>query len=113
MNYFGTNLTTHGHYVWELNDTYMVTLGINFDKLPFHPEELTRGLNKGEVIYYCGGGYTVIGISGSCLDTRPGTKSIFWVYDKLTKSQIIELIFKTPIAKSIIDQMDFLINWPR
>ena len=111
MKYFGTDLTTHGHYVFELSDSSMTKLGINFKGLPFHPEQLTNDLVKGSVIYYQGGGFTVIGISGSCVDTRSGTKSIFWVNDILTRSQMIDLIFKTPIAKRIIDQLDFLINW--
>lgn len=111
MNYFGTDLTTHGHYIFELEDNRMTKTGIDFRGLPFHPEELTNNLPKGEVIFYQGGGYTVLGISGSCKDTRPGTKSIFWIDKIVTKSELSEILYTIPIAKTIIDQMDFVINW--
>ena len=111
MKYFGTDLITHGHYVWVLQYQRMYKLGINFSDLPFHPEELTRGLEKGSVIYYQGGGFTVIGISGSCLDTRPGTKSIFWIEEILTYDEMKDTIDKIPIARNIIEQMPFEVQW--
>lgn len=111
MDYFGTNLTEHGHYRFELKENTMVKLYYDFDKFPFHPEYLTNNLSKGEIIFYKGGGYTVLGISGSCKDSRPGTKSIFWLKGNLTFSELKERIMNIPIAKNIIDKMPFDVKW--
>ena len=46
MEYFGTNLTEHGHYIFELTEDSMIRQGIQFNYLPFHPEELTNNLPK-------------------------------------------------------------------
>lgn len=111
MKYFGTNLNEPGHYIWDLSNNRFNKSGINFNSLPFNPEELTRGLPKGDVIYYQGGGYTVIGISGSCKDERRGTKSIFWVQELISKIEMIERIQKHELAKKIIDKMPFTVLW--
>jgi len=111
MNYFGTSLSDYGHFIFELTDDSMINQWIDRKGLPFNPEELTHGLPKGEVIFYQGGGFTVIGISGSCKDTRPGTKSIFWVEEILDYDKLKEKILTTPITKKITDQMPFKINW--
>ena len=111
LKYFGTDLQTHGHYVFELKDESMTMLGLNFSGLPFHPEELTRGLEKGSVVYYQGGGFTALGIAGSCIDKRNGTKSIFWTEGNFTRNQMYGIVSHTPIASKIINQMDFKINW--
>ncbi len=111
MKYFGTDLETHGHYIFDLDDYIMYKIGLNFRDLPFNPEELTNNLPKGEVVFYQGGKHSAIGISGSCYDTRQGTKSIFWVDSIITFEQLKETILETPISKRIIDAMDFKINW--
>ena len=111
MKYFGTNLTVHGHYIFELTDDLMIRQGIQFDHLPFHPEQLTNNLSKGEVVFYQGGGFTVIGISGSCKDARPGTKSIFWAEEIITFDEMRSKILNIPIAKQIIDLMSFKVKW--
>lgn len=111
MKYFGTSLAEHGHYIFEIKDMSMIKQGIQFNYLPFHPEELTNNLPKGEVIFYQGGGFTVIGISGSCKDTRPGTKSIFWVQEIITYNELKNQILNNAITKAIIDTMSFKIKW--
>ena len=72
---------------------------------------VTNNLPKGEVIFYQGGGFTVIGISGSCKDDRPGTKSIFWVEELLTFNDMKNRILDYPIAKYIFGSMPFKIQW--
>ncbi|GAG75702.1 unnamed protein product [marine sediment metagenome] len=111
MNYFGTSLNEHGHYLWDLHEDRMENCGINFKHLPFHPEELTNNLLKGEVVFYQCTGYTVIGIAGSCVDERPRTKSIFWVLEKISFDEMKERILNNPIAKKIIEKMSFEIEW--
>jgi hypothetical protein len=111
MEYFGTNLTEYGHYRWSLENDRMTNLGISFRDLPFHPEDLTNNLPKGEVIFYQGGGYTVVGISGSCKDGRPGTKSIFWIKEIISKSEMVQKIMQNPSSLKIINAIPFEILW--
>lgn len=112
MEYFGTSLTEHGHYRWNLDKNQMIfSGGLLFNDLPFHPENLTNNLQKGEVVFYQGGGYTVLGIAGSCKDTRGGTKSIFWVKEVISKPEMIEKIKNNPLAMKLIDAMPFEIKW--
>lgn len=111
LEYFGTNLTEAGHYRWELNGDRMAGSNLRLRDLPFNPEELTNNLQFGEVIFYQGGGFTVLGISGSCRDKRGGTKSIFFTKEILTRGEMIDKILNVPIAKNIIEAMPFKINW--
>ena len=110
MKYFGTNLTQHGHFTYDLSDG-MTKMYTNFSGLPFNPEELTNHLPKGEVIFYQGGGYTVLGISGSCVDERPGTHSIFWVKEVISKIWMIQRINGNAASAKIIKAMPFEIMW--
>lgn len=110
MEYFGTSLSVHGHYTWLIDDNKMTSTWLKLESLPFHPECLTNNLPKGEVIFYQGGGYTVIGIAGSCKDMRPGTKSIFWVKEIITREQMIEKIQQNKVAMQIIKAMPFKVR---
>ena len=107
MEYFGTNLTEHGHYSWNLTGDRMVRIGLLPKNTPFDPENLTINLPKGEVVFYQSSKFTVLGISGSCKDDRGGTKSIFWVKELLTKQEMFERIKENKLAKAIIDAMPF------
>lgn len=111
MDYFGTNLDDFGHYAFNLDGDRMQKTWVKIDKLPFHPENLTTDLPKGEVVFYQGGGYTVVGFAGSCKDTRPGTKSIFWVKEILTREQMIQAIMRNACALKIINKLPFEVRW--
>lgn len=111
MEYFGTNLTESGHYRFNMDGLIMERTWQKFNDLPFHPENLTNGLPFGEVIFYQGGGYTVIAISGSCADSRQGTKSVFWVKEIVSKSELIMKIMQNKAALRIINAIPFTINW--
>lgn len=110
MEYFGTSLTEAGHYRRNLDNWYKTSLRV--DDLPFHPEHLTNNLKRGEVIFYQGGGYTVIGISGAPADDRPGCKSIFWVKEIITKEEMIERIKSNELAMRLINALPFDVNYP-
>lgn len=111
IEYFGTSLSENGHYRWILEEDRSVYKGLRFEDLPFDPEGLTNNLIKGSIVYYQGGGYTVLGISGSCKDNRLGAKSIFWVKKILSKEKLIEVIKNNPMAAKIIDAMSFKVNF--
>ncbi|GAG36427.1 unnamed protein product [marine sediment metagenome] len=112
MNYFGTNLDTHGHYFWELDGIMMRKVKTSFKDIPFDPEELTNDCKKkGDTVFCVVEGYSILAINGSCKDTRPGTKSVFWVNQVITKEELLQRIANIPVARKMIQQMDFLINW--
>jgi hypothetical protein len=107
MYYFGTNLTEHGHYTWELSGEHMVKIGLLPKNTPFQPEELTRGLQKGLTAIYQGGGFTVVAIAGSPKDDRPGTKSVFWINETISFDEMMIRIKSNKLAMAIINQMPF------
>ena len=108
MEYYGTNLTEAGHYRWSLDGKVMVKhRSYRCADLPFHPETLTNNLPKGDIIFYQGGGYTVVGISGSCRDSRPGSESIFWVKELLTAGEMGDRIKNNHLAMELISAMPF------
>ena len=112
MEYFGTDTTTHGHYLWKLIEDQILGRNLNLKDLPFNPEEMPRRekeetRKKGDVEYYQEHGYSIIAIEGSCVDTRWGTKSVFFVKGELTQREMIGLIKSIPIANHIICQMPF------
>ncbi len=111
MEYFGTNFRDYGHYIFNIDGQYMLKIGIRIDELPFNPEQLTNELSNGSVVYYQGGGYTVIGIAGSCKDERPGTKSVFWVNELLERNKMIGLILEHHLASKIIEALPFVVQW--
>lgn len=110
MEYFGTSLTDHGHYTWDLSGDYMVKIGL-MPEAPFDPYEVIRGKSKGEVGFMQIDGYTVIGIEGSCKDTRNGTKSVFWLREIISREQMVERIKSNKHAMDIITRMPFEVKW--
>lgn len=111
MKYFGTDLEQAGHYLWELHGDRLEYIGLRIDFLPFHPEQITRNMNKGDVAYYTGGGFTAIAITGSCADDRAGCKSVFILNEKLSFDEMKSRIIQQPVAKEIIDKMPFKVRW--
>lgn len=109
MEYFGTDLTSHGHYYWNIDEGMYKIYTPN--DIPFNPECLTKNLAKGQTVFYRGGGYTVLGISGSCKDERPGTKSVFWVKELLTKHEITDMVLSNSMAMKMISSMPFKVEW--
>jgi hypothetical protein len=90
----------------------MVKIGLLPKNVPFNPEELTNNLPKGEVVFYQSSKFTVLGISGSCKDERGGTKSIFWLNEFVSFSEIIQRVLDNNLAQELIKSMPFKINWP-
>lgn len=115
--YFGTDLTSAGHHLWEINDEG-TDLGRKFyakNKLPFCPDYICEGLAFGQISWQHHNLpneiYTVCAISGGVADNRPGGKSVFVIYGAVPFMQAKEIILNTPICKKLIDKMNFQINW--
>ena len=111
MNYFGTNLTSYGHYFWELEGERICRSNVDFKDIPFNPEYLVEYKPNGVVECSAVGEYSVCAISGSCKDSRPGSKSVFWVKAQIAPDELKKLILSTPIAQKIIEQMPFEVKW--
>lgn len=112
MKYFGTSTTEKGHYIFDVYTEMLDWKGIDFKGLPFNPEDLVASCTPfGTVNYIHIEDYTIIAISGSCIDTRGGTKSVFWV-DRIIDFPVLKgWILRTPSTKAIIDKMPFEVKW--
>lgn len=115
-HYFGTDLSSAGHYTWDISKDGkgLGNRSLNFRETPFSPENISENLANGQVSYAhflsSRFGYiTVCAISGSCSDKRPGSKSVFWVYENISFEEIKNRILATPVCKEIIDKMPFTV----
>ena len=112
IQYFGTDLSSYGHHFWELQGSSITKSKTYFDSLPFNPEQvLSPNTPKGLVRYAQVGIYAICAISGSCYDKRGGTKSVFWVKGEVESSTWKDHILAIPIAKRMIEQMPFDVQW--
>lgn len=112
MNYFGTDLSSAGHFFFKLNGDRLDRGEFNFKDLPFDPY-VGQKLKNGEVCFMNVGNYfTALVIGGSCTDSRGGCVSTFFVKEKITYSEMKERILSFPIAKKIIEKMPFVVEWP-
>lgn len=106
--YFGTSLTTAGHYFHTVKD---ISLHEIYDKsmweeLPFNPEELPKNCKKlGEYEYLQIGEYSIIAFLGSPYDRRGGCKSVFFVKANLTENELYEMVTDRPIVLKIIEKI--------
>lgn len=113
IEYFGTDLEEHGHYRWVISDpdSRLIKSWLKFDDLPFHPEYLTNNLKNGDIAFYQTDFYTVIAICGSPKDERPGSKSVFWVNEKLTREDFLKRIKASELAMTLINAMPFKVKF--
>jgi hypothetical protein len=112
MNYFGTDLSSYGHYFWNLEGDHLIKLKDDFNSIPFNPEGLLNPYaQKGLVWYGQVEDYAICAVSGSCYDKRVGTKSVFWVKGEVKSTDWKTLILGAPIGKKMIEQMPFEVQW--
>lgn len=114
LQYFGTSLTSHGHYFWILADDRLNKSPIHFQDIPFNPENLLQGERIGTAKFFRFGEYTVCAIVGSCYDTRGGSWSVFFIEKKIHWTALKDIILGMPIANRMIRKMEerFPIIWP-
>lgn len=111
LEYFGTSLTTAGHYFFQLSGDYMGSSRRKFGNTIFNAEyDIPGGVKLGHVCLYQCGNYSILRIEGSCYDKRGGCKSVFFVQSIITWEELSDLIKNTPIAMKIIQQMPFEVN---
>lgn len=116
INYFGTSLSSAGHYFWELS-AGMHEVNIKYGSLPFNVEALPyeegrSHLPNGTVGYYFIAGFHICAIEGSCFDKRIGSRSVFFTRKGgMVNNELKEFILSIPAAKKIIDQMPFEVKW--
>lgn len=118
MKYFGTELTSAGHFIWDISPSgeSLSNMSLDFKSIPFSPEDLTEPedgyyLKFGAVRWYHIEGYTICAIYGSCKDDRPGSKSVFWVKETIPFEILKDKILSISITKQIIEKMPFEVLW--
>jgi hypothetical protein len=126
IGYFGTSLDEMGHYFFRVETDKIVPSYLFFpmpsghdildaNLFPFHPDALPMNRGRitplGEVNYYKLFGFRVVVVSGSCLDERSGSKSIFFTEENMKFAEFVLKIMSTPICKKIISQMPFDVKW--
>jgi hypothetical protein len=110
LYYFGTNMIEKGHYLWKVTPDGLRERSIDFSALPFNPEQYPRqpkseSLNKGTIIYYFEHGFTILAIEGSCIDQRPGSKTVFFIKGLILESVFIAYLNTFQIYKYIIEAL--------
>lgn len=112
MNYFGTDTRSAGHFMWELQGDSFYRNKMSLSDCPFNPEALPYlKYRNGDVVYYKCFGFTILAICGSCKDTRPGSKSIFWLEGDFSAEEMKSKIMAIPIGEKIIKQFPFEVCW--
>ncbi len=122
LYYFGTALDVAGHYFFKLENDRMNNKGLSFPKggglsilrvkeWPFEPEEYPKSRHNGDAEFYQISGYSIYAICGSCVDRRPGCKSVFFTEGYIDKEDLKTIILSRPNAKAIIEKMPFQIGW--
>lgn len=115
IEYFGTNLSQAGHGFYILESDFH-TNSSRFDDFPFNPESLPYAGRKrqyidGTVRFYNFAGFTIIAIAGSPYDKRPGSKSIFFTEEDLTREVFEARLKENPMVQKIIKKMPFDVKW--
>lgn len=115
LHYFGTELDRTGHYFWLLERDSISKWGrglMDFSKCPFNPEALPyKAQRNGETQFYQFAGFSIWAIEGSCKDSRPSSRSIFFVEQIMSKEELKALILATSIAKKMVEKMPFQVEW--
>ena len=111
--YFGTDLINHGHYFFEITKDGIYKSKIYFKDIPFNPEDFfSTNSIKGIVQFHRCEIYNICAINGSCVDNRPGTKSVFWTSNEnIDINNFKEEILSFDVCKKMIEQMPFDILW--
>ncbi len=115
IEYYGTNLDQAGHGFYTLNNGFNNNR-TRFEDLPFNPEGLPFAGRKfsykdGTVRFYNAFGFTICAIAGSPYDKRPGSKSVFFVEQDLTREVFESQLKANPSVQKIVKQMPFEVLW--
>lgn len=110
LSYFGTDTINYGHYIWSFGSTGE-SMSKSYDDFSNFDLYKYKSEKKGTVKFFNENGYTVLAITGSCIDTRGGTVSVFFCEGDLTKPQMTQKIKASSAAMNIINHMPFEIDW--
>lgn len=110
LYYFGTSLTSAGHYIWALYDDSMGYSSTNYDEMfrYFNPEKMPYGDNYnrlGATEFYFENGFSIWAICGSCYDKRPGSKTVFFIKKQLQPEEMWQMLEALPIVKKILEAL--------
>lgn len=108
MQYFGTDLHTHGHYFWIITDEWLERSGVDFNSLSFNPYNIVKkDSSKGTTVWRQTDEFSILGIVGSCKDERGGTVSVFFTEEKLNQEEMIAKLKDMPVVMDMFKAMKF------
>lgn len=110
IEYFGTSLTANGHYRFKM-DNGMEQTFLFLEGIPFNPESFASWGMRGDVEFHQINGFSVLAIVGSCKDTRPGSKSVFWINEIVSMEEFKSVILENKSCRMIIDALPFIVKW--
>lgn len=115
LQYFGTEPDRAGHQFWRLEGSSLSRSRLSYNDCPFNPEGLPykkgHDFRNGETEFYQFAGFSIYAIEGSCYDTRPASRSVFFIEKEMSKEELKALILSTDIGKRIIEKMPFAVQW--
>lgn len=110
--YFGTNISSAGHYFWNVSADGNTIIARHFSEeiLPFDIERIVP-TDRGEKTLYTvftdtsGFPITVLAFEGSPYDKRGGCKSVFLSAGEHSEDDMIEAIKKSPVCTLILKEV--------
>jgi hypothetical protein len=112
LHYYGTSLTTHGHYVFTVEDGRLVSSRASYEHIPFDPYKVVDlQAPKGTVKFIQFPQQAALAIVGSCTDKRQGTVSVFWIEGRVTEADFKARLLATPLVQQLLAQMTFTVQW--
>jgi hypothetical protein len=110
IEYFGTTLDSCGHYRFNM-DNGMEQNWLHIEGIPFNPESFANRGQRGDVEFHQINEFSALAIVGSCKDTRPGSKSVFWVNKIVSMEEMKTIILDNKSCKMVIDALPFNVKW--
>jgi GH15 family glucan-1,4-alpha-glucosidase len=107
IHYYGTTIKYTGHYFYEITGDEFRSEKTRFSELDFNPEEYPlKGMKKGDQSIFQTGKRTVLFVSGSPIDKRGGSKSVFWVNELISPEKIREILDGNNIFLEIVNKIN-------
>lgn len=119
--YFGTNLTTSGHFMWNLSNDYFIDPKFFKDYKNILPADapdpydiffVRAAKELGDTFFIQKASYTVCAINGSCIDARDTAISVFYVDRPIAPGPFMAELHQHPLASKIMRALRFPLNYP-
>lgn len=108
IRYFGTDLKTAGHFIWQKADEHLNGRSLEFGGLGIDPDSYPKPengyyLQKGTMRYYYEKGYSILAIEGSPADDRPESKCVWFIKGEVSQEELLLKVKEVPVYQRILD----------